>query len=161
MVYLRQYITHHGLGGFSELTNGLMAAAIGALSMLTSEPTAKTKCKEGTYVCPLIRDITLHCIALQSPFAETREDVTRDGSSKIGILQQTVKLYKIHHVGGQAMHWDSKNNEIMYHVTVFAIDLSEFMSTSFRSYIYDTAVSRKVFLQTGKSLCDNLESYYG
>ena len=38
-------ITHHGLGGFSGLINGLIAAAIGALSMLTSEPTAKSNVK--------------------------------------------------------------------------------------------------------------------
>ena len=37
-------ITNHGLRGFSGLINGLIyiAAAIGALSMLTSEPTAKS-----------------------------------------------------------------------------------------------------------------------
>ena len=38
-------ITHHGLGGFSGLINGLIAAAIGALSMLMSEPTAKSYVK--------------------------------------------------------------------------------------------------------------------
>ena len=38
-------ITHHGLGAFSELINGLIAAAIGALSMLTSEPTAESNVK--------------------------------------------------------------------------------------------------------------------
>ena len=38
-------ITHHGLGGFSGLINGLIAVAIGALSMLTSEPTAKNNVK--------------------------------------------------------------------------------------------------------------------
>ena len=39
--------------------NGLIAAAIGALSMLTSEPTAKSNVKEDTYVCPLTL-ATLH-----------------------------------------------------------------------------------------------------
>ena len=36
----------------SELINGLIAAAIGALSMVMSEPTGKSKkqCKEDTYV---------------------------------------------------------------------------------------------------------------
>ena len=38
-------ITHHGLGGFSGLINGLIAAAIGALSMLMSEPTAESYVK--------------------------------------------------------------------------------------------------------------------
>ena len=38
-------ITHHRLGRFSGLINGLIAAAIGALSMLTSEPTAKSNVK--------------------------------------------------------------------------------------------------------------------
>ena len=42
-------ITHHGLGGFSGLISGLIAAAIGALSMLMSEPTAKKLCKEDMY----------------------------------------------------------------------------------------------------------------
>ena len=37
--------------------NGLIAAAIGALSMLMSEPTAKKLCKEDMYVRPLNRDI--------------------------------------------------------------------------------------------------------
>ena len=44
VVYLRFtyiIITHHGLGGFSGLINGLVTAAIGALRMLMSEPTAK------------------------------------------------------------------------------------------------------------------------
>ena len=35
-------ITHHGLGGLSGLLNGLIAAAIGAFSMLMSEPTLKS-----------------------------------------------------------------------------------------------------------------------
>ena len=38
-------ITHHGLGGFSGPINGLIAAAIGALSMLMSEPTAESYVK--------------------------------------------------------------------------------------------------------------------
>ena len=42
---LTYIITHHGLGGFSGLINGLIAAAIGALSMLMSEPTVKMICK--------------------------------------------------------------------------------------------------------------------
>ena len=42
---LTYIITHHGLGGFSGLINGLIAAAIGALSMLMSEPTAKSYVK--------------------------------------------------------------------------------------------------------------------
>ena len=54
-------ITPHGLGGFSVLINGLIAAAIGTLGMLTSEPTAKKQCKEDTYVCPLTL-ATLHYI---------------------------------------------------------------------------------------------------
>ena len=59
-------ITHHRLGGFSGLINGLIEAAIGALSMLTSEPTAKKQCKEDTYVCPLTLATlqTLHAIGV-------------------------------------------------------------------------------------------------
>ena len=38
------------------------------------------------------------------------------------------------------MNWDTKNEE-MYYVTVFAKDLSEFMSTSFRSYVHHTYIS--------------------
>ena len=56
-IFITYIITHHGLGGFSGLINGLIAAAIGALSMLMSEPTAKKLCKEDMYVCPLNRDI--------------------------------------------------------------------------------------------------------
>ena len=55
-------ITHHGLGGFSELINGLIAAAIGALSMLTSELTAKSNVKRTRmFVLSLA---TLHYITL-------------------------------------------------------------------------------------------------
>ena len=58
-------VTHHGLGGFSGLINGLITAAIGALSILTFEPTAKNKRKEDTYVCPLTL-ATLHYITCTS-----------------------------------------------------------------------------------------------
>ena len=44
--YIFTYIiTRHRLGGFSGFINGLIAAAISALSMLTSEPTAKSNVK--------------------------------------------------------------------------------------------------------------------
>ena len=59
-IFITYIITHHGLGGFSGLINGLIAAAIGALSMLMSEPTAKKLCKEDMYVCPLNRDININ-----------------------------------------------------------------------------------------------------
>ena len=44
-IFITYIITHHGLGGFSGLIHGLIAAAIGALSMLMSEPTAKSYVK--------------------------------------------------------------------------------------------------------------------
>ena len=44
-IFITYIITHHELGGFSGLINGLIAAAIGALSMLMSEPTAKSYVK--------------------------------------------------------------------------------------------------------------------
>ena len=44
-IFITYIITHHGLEGFSGLINGLIAAAIGALSMLMSEPTAKSYVK--------------------------------------------------------------------------------------------------------------------
>ena len=44
-IFITYIITHHGLGGFSGLINGLIAAAIGALSMLMSKPTAKSYVK--------------------------------------------------------------------------------------------------------------------
>ena len=44
-IIITYIITHHGLGGFSGLINGLIAAAIGALSMLMSEPTVKSYVK--------------------------------------------------------------------------------------------------------------------
>ena len=59
-IFITYIITHHGLGGFSGLINGLIAAAIGALSMLMSEPTAKKLCKEDMYFCPLNRDIYIY-----------------------------------------------------------------------------------------------------
>ena len=59
-IFITYIITHHGLGGFSGLINGLIAAAIGALSMLMSEPTAKKLCKEDMYVCPLNHDIYIY-----------------------------------------------------------------------------------------------------
>ena len=54
---LHYIVTHHGMGRFSGLINGLIVAAIGALRMLMSEPTAKKQCKEVIYVCSLPRDI--------------------------------------------------------------------------------------------------------
>ena len=67
-IFITYIITHHGLGGFSGLINGLIAAAIGALSMLMSEPTAKSYVlKEDMYVCPLNRDIYIyiyHCVRI-------------------------------------------------------------------------------------------------
>ena len=59
VVYLRSLyiITHHGLGGFSGLINGLIAPAIGALKMLMSEPTAKSNVQMDIDVCPLTHDI--------------------------------------------------------------------------------------------------------
>ena len=59
-IFITYIITHHGLGGFSGLINGLIAAAIDALSMLMSEPTAKKLCKEDMHVCPLNRDIYIY-----------------------------------------------------------------------------------------------------
>ena len=59
-IFITYIITHHGLGGFSGPINGLIAAAIGALSMLMSEPTAKKLYKEDMYVCPLNRDIYIY-----------------------------------------------------------------------------------------------------
>ena len=44
-IFITYIITHHGLGGFSGLINGLIAAAIGALSKLMSEPSAKSYVK--------------------------------------------------------------------------------------------------------------------
>ena len=44
-IFITYIITDHGLGGFSGLINGLIAAAIGALSMLMSEPTAESYVK--------------------------------------------------------------------------------------------------------------------
>ena len=38
--------------------NGLIAAAISALTKLMSEPTAESNVKKDMYVCPLTRDIT-------------------------------------------------------------------------------------------------------
>ena len=59
-IFITYIITHHGLEGFSGLINGLIAAAIGALSMLMSKPSAKKLCKEDMYVCPLNRDIYIY-----------------------------------------------------------------------------------------------------
>ena len=48
----------------------MIAAGIGALSMLMSEPTAKKLCKEDMYVFPLNRDIYiyLHLYSHPLPF---------------------------------------------------------------------------------------------
>ena len=49
--------------------NGLIAAAIGALSILMSEHTAKTNVKGARMFCPLTRDLTLlyMCFATDIP----------------------------------------------------------------------------------------------
>ena len=58
-IFITYIITHHGLGGFSGLINGLIAAAIGALSMLMSEPTAKSYVnRTRMFVLSINRDIT-------------------------------------------------------------------------------------------------------
>ena len=64
-IFVTYIITHHGLGGFSELINGLIAASTGTLSMLMSGPIPKSNVKRTrTYVCPFTLDITLHYITL-------------------------------------------------------------------------------------------------
>ena len=57
-------ITHHVLGEFSGLINGLIAAAISALSMLTSEPTANSNVKRTRML--VLSFVTLHYIRLQT-----------------------------------------------------------------------------------------------
>ena len=64
-IFVTYIISHHGLGGISELINGLIAAAIGALYTDVRAHRKKKQCKEDTYVCPLIRDITSHYITYQ------------------------------------------------------------------------------------------------
>ena len=44
------------------LINGLIMATIGTLSILLSEPTAKSNLKKDMYVCPLTCNITLHIV---------------------------------------------------------------------------------------------------
>ena len=59
-IFVTYIITQHGLGGFSALINGLRAAVIDALSILMSEPTAKTNVKRTRmFVLSLV---TLHYI---------------------------------------------------------------------------------------------------
>ena len=51
-------MAHYGLGGFSELMNGLIVATIGAISMLMPEPTAKSNVKR---TCMFVLSLaTLH-----------------------------------------------------------------------------------------------------
>ena len=59
-IFITYIITHHGLGGFSGLINGLIAAAIGALSMLMSEPTAESYVKRTCMFVLSIATFTLH-----------------------------------------------------------------------------------------------------
>ena len=59
-IFITYIITHHGLGGLSGLINGLIAAAIGALSMLMSEPTAKSYVKSTCMFVLSIATFTLH-----------------------------------------------------------------------------------------------------
>ena len=57
-IFVTYIITHRGLGGFSGLINGLIAAAFGALSVLMSEPTVKSNVKR---TCMFVLSIaTLH-----------------------------------------------------------------------------------------------------
>ena len=62
-IFVIYIITHHGLGGLSGLINGLIAAAIGAFSMLMSEPTAKNNVKRTRMF--VLSIATLHYITLQ------------------------------------------------------------------------------------------------
>ena len=62
-IFVTYIITDHGLGEFSELINGLIAAAIGALSIVMSEPTATSNVKKTrSFVLSLA---TLHYIKAQ------------------------------------------------------------------------------------------------
>ena len=57
--FVTYIIIHHELGEFSELINGMITAAIGAFSVLTSEPTAKSNVsRTRMFVPPITRDIT-------------------------------------------------------------------------------------------------------
>ena len=60
-IFVIYIITYHELGGLSGIINGLIAAAIGAFSMLMSEPTAKSNVKSTR---SLNRDITCGSIVV-------------------------------------------------------------------------------------------------
>ena len=55
-IFVIYIITHHGLAGFSGFINGLIAAAIDALSILMSEPTAKSNVKK---TCMFVLSLTI------------------------------------------------------------------------------------------------------
>ena len=67
-IFITYIITHHGLGGFSGLINGLIAAAIGALSMLMSEPTAESYVKR---TCMFVLSIATYTFTFTFTFTES------------------------------------------------------------------------------------------
>ena len=84
-IFVIYIITHHGLGGLSGLINGLIAAAIGAFSMLMSEPTAKSNVKRTRMF--VLSIATLHYITLHHP-AECRESLFIEAGPLSESMQQ-------------------------------------------------------------------------
>ena len=77
-IFVIYTITHHGLGGFSGLINGLIAAANGAFSMLTSEPTAKRNVKRTRMSVLSIRDIIIIIIIIANYTSNNGMYIKRD-----------------------------------------------------------------------------------
>ena len=73
-------ITHHGLGEFSGFINGLIAASIGAFSMLTSEPTAKSNIQR---TCMFVLSFSRHYFTMVTKVVKTLRYFVLNASSCI------------------------------------------------------------------------------
>ena len=93
-IFITYIITHHGLGGFSGLINGLIAAAIGALSMLMSEPTVKSYVKRtcmfvlsiATFTCTFKVNLQLYTLRSYASIAKILWPLCHSSTNLFGLL---------------------------------------------------------------------------
>ena len=82
-IFVTYIISQHGLGGFSGLINGLIAAVIDALSILMSEPTAKTNVKRTrVFVLSLVTLNYIHYINVYRDLGLKQTNKTKTGHLK-------------------------------------------------------------------------------
>ena len=92
-IVITYIITHHGLGGFSGLINGLIAAAIGALSMLMSEPTAKSYVKK---TCMFVLSIATFTFTFNDSDHDSQPSIYPKVKVPMKSCKETIINYDVH-----------------------------------------------------------------